>query len=474
MADKLARFRVLNLGGLNIYVNPLIRKDGEFTRLVNVDSFPYGAKQKRAGYATFLGTADGSAVKDLFSWTKDDGTTLYNYRNSGTQLFYSAQGTGAWTACGNGSVAGTAHVGHTVLGNTLVIGDGVGSTRHTTSGTSFTDTTLAPVASDFEEYQKRVYAMGTASDWFYSTTNDATNWNTTGTSDSSSFKVSGEGRLLKTFKLNDKLFATKTSEAMFRWDGYSLSDMATALGPASPYSFAKVEDFGFWLNPLGIFSSGGGKPQLISNAVQCQIYNDAGNGIAGGTIKVASAVVHRYNYYLSMGTVTDDFTNEQLADGILKYDYQKNEFSNYKFNNFPNAWHSYKDTNGNQQLIFGDSTGQCYTSGGTVTTDNGSTIEAIMEGFIHLGAPELDKEWNWLWAFFNPGNEAKIQVAIGDSLQQRSKRWVDIGDCSDGVTQFRFPKDSRGKFLFYKIYEASRNARFNFYGFAFDALIVDV
>lgn len=468
----MARLRVFNLAGINTFVNPIVRKDTDFTRLVNVDNSPYGAKTKRPGYTTYLGTANGSAVTSLFSWTKDDGTTLFTYRASGDKLYYSIQGTGAWTVAGNGTIVGGNHVGHAILGNTLIIGDGAGSTRHTTNGTTFTDTTLAPIASDFVNYQNRIYAMGTASDEFYSTANDATNWNTSGTSDSSSIRVPGGGKLLKTFKLYDRLFLAKNSGIMYRWDGYNLVDMSTKLGPTSPYSYAQIEDYGLWLNNLGIFNSGGGNPQLISNPIQKQIYNEANTGIVGTTFANAPAVAHQYNYLISCGTVTDNFTNERLDDGIIKYDYLANMFSNYKFANFPTAWHSFKNASGNEQLIFGDATGQCYTVSGTATTDNGVAIESIIEGSYHLDSPELDKEFRWIHAIFKPGSEAKVQVSVGDTLEKASKNWIDIGDCSGGVTSFRFPQPSRGKFLFFKIYESSKSQGFVFYGFSIVADII--
>lgn len=466
------KVRVTNLKGLNTFVNPLDTADGEFTRLVNVDSYPLGAKKKRPGYTTYLGATDGSPVKDLFTWYKEDGSTFFVYKTSGTQLMVSPQGTGAWTSCTNGEIAGTAHVGHASLNNVLIIGDGVGSTRHTTDGSTFTNTTLAPVASDFVEFQKRIYAMGTASTEFYSTTNDATNWNLSGTSDSSSIVIPGEGKLLKTFKVADRVFMTKTSGNIFRWDGDNLVDTATMLGPSSPYSYAETEDFAFWLNRLGMFATNGDKPELKSNPVQRQFYNSDQTGIEGTLFPTIPAEIHRYDYFASIGTVTDDFTQEQIADAILKYDYQKNEFSNYKFANFPTAYHSFVNNDGDQQFIFGDSTGQVYTFGGTQTTDNTATIEAVTEGMLHMGQPELEKEWRWMWLFFNPGNQAKVQISVGNTFRKASKRWIDVGDCSRGMTKFRFPAGSRGAFCFFKIYEASRTDRFDFYGFAVSANIV--
>ena len=157
----------------------------------------------------------------------------------------------------------------------------------------------------------------------------------------------------------------KNSGLMYRWDGYNLVDTATRLGASSPYSIAQAEGYRFWLNRLGVFGYGGDKPQLISNPIQRQIYNNAGSGIVGATFDTAPGEVYRYDYLLAVGTITDDFTAETISNAIIKYDFNKNEFVNWKFSNFPTAFHSYRDASGNQQLIWGDATGQCYQLAGT-------------------------------------------------------------------------------------------------------------
>src|SRR5258708_27487301 len=104
--------QIFNFQGLDLRLSPFLQPDGEFIKLVNVDPYPQGALSKRKGYTNLLGTLDGSAVTGLFDWHKDDGTTFNLYRTSGSQLAYSIQGTGAWTLCGNGTVAAGSWVGH--------------------------------------------------------------------------------------------------------------------------------------------------------------------------------------------------------------------------------------------------------------------------------------------------------------------------------------------------------------------------
>jgi len=460
-----------NLGGINTYINPLLN-DGSLIHSVNMDSSPFGAKTKRSGYVSFLGTPDTSQVNSLFSFDKNDGTTQYLYRKSGTLLYSSFQGTGAWTLTGNGTVDASSYVGNTILNNTLIVGDGVGSTRYTTSGTAFTNGTLAPVAPFFEEYQGRIYASGTSSSLFYSTSNDATNWNTSGTSDSSSLQIPGAGKLSRIFKAQDKLIATKNSGIMNKWDGYARIDMSTNYGPSSPYSVARTEDYWFFANQYGIFGQGGGKPQLISNPIQRQIYNASGSGIVGTIFPTLQAECHKYDYLLAVGSITDDFVGRTISNAIIKYDYQKNEFLNYSFANNPTSFHSYTDTGKERQLIFGDASGQCYKIAGTATTDNGAVIASEMIFVYHYGSPEYEKKWNWYRGIFNPGCQARVQVACVNTYQDvDTLPWKDLGDCTRGVCEYRFPAGSKSNLLFVRITESSKNAKYTYYGCALDAAV---
>lgn len=457
-----------DIGGINTYLNTIASEDGVVLHCVNLDTNPMGGKRKRMGYGTYLGTADGEEVNNLFNWTMNDGTTFFNYRASGSSLYYSVQGTGAWTLAANGTIADGAHVTNTILDNTLVVADGVGTMKYTTDGTTFSDMAGAPVgACSLAEFQGRIYAAGTASDLFYSTTGTATDW----ASDSSSLFVPGGGKLKRIYKASDRLLITKNSGVMYRWDGDALVDMATRLGPTSAESVSQIEDYQFWLNRLGIFISNAGKPQLISNNIQRQIYNDDSTGMTGSQFDIAPGQAHRYDYFVSADTLTDDLVGEQIPRAIIKYNYQKNEFVNFSFANLPTSWCTYKDANGVQQLIFGDSTGQCYTFN-SGNTDNGNPIETSLQMLFHAGMPFLNKEWGYIEVLTNPGCQAKLQIAIEDTFTAGKKKWVEIGSLINGFNQFRFPSGSRGKLLFVRIYESSTTSPFELYGINFTFNIV--
>lgn len=455
-------------GALQLGINPLQIKPGDMTRCINVTNDQFGAKKKRPGYTTYLGTVNGGYVYDLLNFTQNSGTQFWNYRNNNGTLYYSQQGTGAWTLCGNGTFTAGSHIGVGTLEDTLIAGNGVAATRHTTNGTSFTNTTAAPIASRFVDYQNRIYAIGTANTMFWSTTGTPTSW--TG-SDSSSITIPGPGKLLDIMKVADRVVTTKNSGVVHRWDGYNLFDLSTNLGFTSPYSVGNVEDYRFGLNRLGVFGFGGNKPEITSNPIEKIIYNDAGEGIIGTTFDNAPGVVHKYEYMVSVGTVTDDLTDETILNAVPTYDYQANDWMIRTFANRPTAWLSYRDTSGSQQLIFGDSAGQCYTYGNNALNDNGSPIEVVMEGIIH-GSTLQDKKWSFFRVMFNPGCEAQVQIAISDTFTKGRKNWVNLGQAIDGSLDYKFPSGSRGKFLFWKIIESSRNSRLNFYAIEFDAEVI--
>lgn len=465
----MAKYQTFQLHGLNLRLNPLDLNSGEFIRAVNVESSPIYAKRKRSGYITYLGTTpNGSVVDDLMNFTRNNGTQLWNYAFAGGLLYYSTQGTGAWTICGNGTLNAGGTLTSAVLEDTLLISDGIGSIKHSTNGTSFTNTTAAPIAVSLREYHQRVFAAGTASNLFWSNVGTPTDW----TNDSSSVLVPDAGKLQSIFKSNDRLIATKNSGAVFRYDETTLLDLTTSLGPTSSRSIGNLEDYRIYLNRSGFYGYGGNKPELLSNPIERLVYNDAGDGIIGTTFDNAPGVTHNYRYYCSIGTVTDDLTDETISNAVVVYDFQLNEWSTYTYANRPTSWLSFKDVNGNQQLLFGGGS-QVYQVSGTATTDNGSAIETALEGVIHSGSPETDKRWGYLWAFFNPGCEANIQVALADTFTKAHKQWVNLGDAKDGVVEYKFRTGAESKLLFYKITDSSKNARFNFYGLAYSAELED-
>jgi hypothetical protein len=465
------KLNTYSVPSLNLKLSPFLQQTGAVLRALNVERDSIGGYKKRPGYNTFLGTPDNSQVNTLFSWVQNDGVSNFVYRTSGSALYHSIAGTGDWTLSGNGTITNGGHFGHAVLDNTLIGGDGTTPTRHTTNGTGFSDTTGAPLAEHWEDYQGRVWAArgtavsGTNTDMFYSTVGTATDW----TTDASSIRIPGPGRVNSLFKAYDRLQVSKDGGNMFRWDGYSLIDLATNVGPSSPYSIGNLEDFRVYLNREGYFGYSGAKPTIISNPIERQIYNNSGSAIAGTTFDNAPGINNRYHYMCSVGTITDDLVGVTIPDAIHRYNFQLDEWTNWQFADRPTAFGTYQDINSNEQVIFGDATGQCYQLSGTALSDNGKPIEVQLMGFIHGGSLD-DKKWNYITGVFNPGCRAKMAIALSDTFSPRTLNWQEIGDAIDGVVDYRFPAGSRGKFCFWKIYENSKSTPFQLYAVEFDAV----
>lgn len=456
--------RIYNLTSLNLKVQPLLQEPGDLLRSVNVETKTFGSKDKRAGYITYLGTMpNGSVVQDMANFTKENGTQFWNYAFAGGKLYYSTQGTGAWTIAGNGTFSAAGTLTTAVLENTLYVCDGVGTINYSTTGTSFvnigTTGQPAPVAVSLAQYHDRIYAAGSSSDVFWSTPGLGTDWST----DSSSVRFPGAGKVTSIFKQDDLLVVNKNSGNMFTWDEFNQVDLATELAPTSTRSIGDIEDSRFFLNRLGVYAYAGGRPKIISNAIERQIYNNSGSAITGTAFDNAAGVGHQGKYYLSVGTASDDLTGQTITNDVLRYDYQLNQWTNYSLAHNPTSWLSYRDTAGSQQLLFGAGS-QVYQFAGTATADAGTAISTVQEGVINFGEPEVDKKFDFVWAFFNPGCQAVMQVAIADTFTRNKLQWQDLGDVTDGHKEFKFPSGSRGKLLLWRVTDSSATAGFRFYG----------
>src|SRR3990167_7317215 len=287
--------RIYNFQGINLKLSTFLQNEGELLRCVNMSDDIIGCKEKRPGYTTYLGTPTGGPVYSLWSWRKNNGTQFWNYHAANGTIYYSQQGTGNWTLAGNGTMEPGTYIFNSSMEDTQIICDGVAATRHTTSGTNFVDTTAAPVSRGMVDYQGRIYAIGTSSTLFWSNVGTPTDW----TNDSSSINIPGPGQLNSIMKVNDRIITTKNSGVMHRYEGFNLVDMSTDLGPSAAISIGRMEDYRFYMNRLGAFGFGGDRPEIISNAIEKQIYNDSDKGIVGDDFDIIPGIAYKYNYYCS-------------------------------------------------------------------------------------------------------------------------------------------------------------------------------
>jgi hypothetical protein len=467
---------VSNLLGLNVNINPLDIDSKEMIRCVNMDNYHFGAKKKRPGYVQLFDNSVSSAnIDHMFNWQKDDGSTSFIYALSNNRiLYFDVNGTATnWQVCSNGTVSGN-YLGHASLENTLIVGDGVTNTRHSTNGTAFIDTPLAPKAFDFVDYQDRIYCIGSASNSFYSSLGDATNWNTSGTSDSSSIKIPGPGGLNRIFKADNRVMFNKNSGNQFRWDGYNLWDMTTDHGITSPKSLDQHDGVWHGLNEHGLFQFTGMGPSMLSNKADSLFINDRGTGVSKSGFGNNPGSFYGFQYLLDMGTsIADDITQKNISNCVLVYDIRLQDLRTYSMGVFPTAMTQYFDKTGVRRFIFGDANGYVYQLDPNTFTDNGLPIYSEMEFLFHAGTMQ-NKKFNWFRALFNPGCEAHVQIAVEDTFMKGGQRWIDLGDATSGVVEYRFPPDyRRGRLLFIRIYEASKTGRFEYYGYEIDAELIE-
>lgn len=500
-----------NIQSVDSFTNPL-QSDGQLIYALNTVNVPQGGISKRGGYRTYLNNPDNAQVNALFSFPHQDGTTLQIYRASGSQLYYSLQGTTNWAVAGGsagtdagGTILNGNYVDSTILNNVMIIADG-GTVRHTTNGSIFVNTVNAPANSQYmTQFHQRVYASdGTSSNFTYSSYGSADNWSVTLPADSSSFTVPSEGAITKSFVAGDRLTIPKNKGKMFNWDDITLVDMSTSYGPTSPRAISQIDDYWFYIQQVGIFGFDGANKELLSVPIQRvfagikSISNISSfNLIAGGNALGAS---FWWDYYAVTGHLQDEFTGKVIENGIIKYDYQNKAFTYWQFNDFPTAINSSYDKDGHQQLLFGNASGQCFLYDRTSTSDNGVAIPSEMiylftyasqgsqftpSSASALSGQSWQKRWKYLRAFLTPGCEINVQYAFSDSLDPQRLKWSsaintrdrgspsDWWQFSDGVLEMRFSNDSnnlpRSRFLFVRYYESSDSSQWSLYGQQVDA-----
>lgn len=492
-----------NIQSVNSYNNPL-QYDGQLIHGNNIQFFPYGAISKRGGYYSILDNPDGAQVNALFAFPFQNGTQLFTYRASGSNLYFSTQGTTNWQQASPGTIANGAYVSSAVFNNILAVGDGNTQLWTSTDGTSFSQPASAPIAQYMTIFHNRLYtADGTSSNVQYSTANDPTNWTNVGTADSSFLVTTSPGANQGLFVAGNMLQMTKSKGDMFTWDDTDLTDVSTVYGPTSPRSLAQIDNYWFYVNVLGIFGDDGVNKEVLSNPVQRMFYNRLGVNVSGVNLVNSGNVLGAtflWDYLAVVGNINDDFTGVKLNNAIIKYDYQKNSFCYWTFADFPTAITSYFDIDNHPNLVFGNASGQVFQYDPGRTSDNGNPIdtEAIFlftyaaqsTGFSQTSASmqlgsSYRKYWKWLRLFFNPGCEMNIQFSFSDSLSPQHQIWSEVINMktnakgnywqeADGSLEIRFPRNNGNnepysRFLFLKIYESSTTSQWSYYGSQIEA-----
>jgi hypothetical protein len=263
-------------------------------------------------------------------------------------------------------------------------------------GESFEDATTdgAPLAPYWTSFQERIYAAGVPIDkdvLHWCSIGNALNWSLVSPSDSSSLNIDKFfGGVIQNIKmLNDRVVIWK--EGMIkRWDEEYLRTVLASDGLDAPYSVAEINGMAFSLDRNAIRLYDGSAPQELTSKIEDLIFGiDFG---ATNTPRICGEVFKK-KYYLSVGTITDE-DGETITNAWIVYDYNKNSFWLYSLADQATAMCQLKCSDGVQRMYFGGTTGSVFQmfSG---DTDNGTEIEAILEGHIFYVAGTEQ--------FINPG-----------------------------------------------------------------------
>jgi hypothetical protein len=243
-------------------------------------------------------------------------------------------------------------------------------------------------------------------------------------SSSNYFDPNNIGAIIQGDVVNNNLVLHKSSGGIYLYNGNTISNPLQANNPAfnapgqasvSPYAIDQINGNEFFLNHDGVYIYTGGYPTNISYSVYDFIQN-----MDPSQYQKAPGIAFNQKYYLAIGTVTDNL-GYTIPNCILVYDYILNLWETCSFDTLPTTWCVVVDNSGQQQLLFGDSTGQVYQYNIGIA-NNSQPANAILEThYLTWGAPEKTKEWQSYVINTNPGANFQLQTAV-----DWSNKWTTI------------------------------------------------
>lgn len=437
-------FHEENFGGMVRNISPFQVKAGDLKLILNWNcDTEIGALNVRPGYATFLDNPDSQPVQALIPFI-DKTDTLTLFRVSGTSIYKWTSGP-TWgssvkTVAGNtntiyddtgvtyndpnmiydGTVIGGLRMSYVSYYNKLFFANGADPLfYYDPDTTTFTTVTTGVVPTDckfLEVFQNRVFVAGTyeaPSRLYFSRVYDGTDWtiDPTDASAASSIDVDPEfgGSIVGIKNVNNRLDIYK-EHGMYRWDGITLVRVPTNESATSSYSISDIEGLNYFTNRDSMFSYDGTQPSDIGFP-----NNDIIKGISGTVFSDLQSASFDFRYYLAVGNITDQDGNS-YTNAVIVYDRRLNHFYLYSFYDNPYCWGVWVDpTTLENNLYFGDNTGQVYIFDDEATSDNGHAIHARIETHLnHFGYPEMTKDYAWLYPFFKQGMGTKIFYSLDE------------------------------------------------------------
>lgn len=398
-------------GGLQEYTSPLWNRENESKFALNVDVRKPGVLTKGTGYSQHGSTGSSGAIRGLFAFQQESGTSTLLKAHTTAISKYSS----GWSTIITGLTSLTepveaveAYMGDSVdgsgipvnpeeriymaLGHSNIIrhwdGTNVGTIANTYAKhiEVFNNRLIIGNVKETSTVYANRFKWSTVGAHVFTTTEDA------GFSDEAGGAITG----LKTY---GGLLHIFTENELLTWDEYAIRRVPGDFGTTSGASVQVVQGRLVWFNRRGVYIyAGGGLPELISRRVQGWI--DAISDVA----EVAGGVDQYGRYNLYIGDVAYDDT--AYTDVVLVYD------------PLVDAWHV---ENGKPFKCFG-----LIRSGG---------------GFsAYAGDPDNDK-------VYLLGGNSNAGSAIG--MEWRTP-WLDMGD----------PERIKNLYKFHLVYKPTGNAEY--------------
>jgi hypothetical protein len=376
-------FKIFHNLGMNRNVSHFNIMTGEWRMILNADIDKVGRIKKRAGYQKFLDAPDASEILSIIPFNLNGANKLIMINAAG-KLYSADTDATTWGTAILTGLSTSARWGYTTMADSggtkyLLIGNGA-TIKKTSNGTTFTDVSGCPLAKYFTTLFQRVYAAGVTaspSTLFWSGTGDITDWDTV-SSDSSStdIEAGSKGDIKGLITSNDRVLIYK-EKLLKRWNDEYMKTVMSSWGTEAPYSLAEIDGQIFSYDREGIRIYNGSYPVLSSFYIQDLI---DGMSNSSANLERRFGLAYKDRYFLNAGNITDE-DGKTISNAMIVYDYLKNMFTIYSFADVMTAGTKVIDKNGDEIVIFGDSSGQCYKMF-TGDVDDDTNIEMKLESHI--------------------------------------------------------------------------------------------
>jgi hypothetical protein len=373
-------------------------------------------------------------------------------------------------------------MGHTVLNNLLILGNG-GDYTQKYDGVTFTDMTTAPRCPYWLTYKGRAYCFKpdyNGSRGFFSKTNDATSWtndpNDVSTGNYFDIDPDYHGDIVGAEVIDDRIIVHK-EQGSYRIipDEFGrpseILPVPTKKTATSHWAITQVNGKSYYPATDGqVYTHTGTEPSLISFAIK-----DLAEGITDSLRSSLVAGEWRNFYYLSaVGDITENAifgTNgvaRTFSNAVLVFNTLLNEWYLYTFGHKPTCFATFNDSAGKEYLFFGDNNGYTWKFG-VGTLDGTLPVHGEIEIWpMYLGQFDSKKDIDYISVMGQMGNEAQIlyNFDFGD--------WQSVGDLK-GQLAVRSVLDMGGsrRNIGFKIIDSSTTTESIIYGFGVNAFAWD-